>query len=428
MSQKEEICDPVARVPGVHEWHPSTLAELLLNGTFIDGDWVESKDQDPKGDVRLIQLADVGDGHFRNRSNRFLTKDKAYELNCTFLETGDVLVARMPEPLGRACIFPGDDKPAVTVVDVCVLRGDPSLVDQRWLMYAINAPAFRSLMEEFERGTTRKRISRKNLGLLPILVPPFQEQREIADSLDRLRAQTQSTRERLATIPTLLKKFRQSVLAAACSGQLTADWRVNLGKDDAWIESSVGHITEVCLGGTPSRKNDIYWNGKVPWVSSGEVAWQLITNTRERITEEGLANSNAKLLPKGSVLIAMIGEGKTRGQAAILGIEATTNQNVAALVPNKNIVESTFLRLWAEERYETSRSEGGGGVQEALNAKKIRAMKISLPPIEEQAEIVCRVESLFALADSIESRLAGATAQVERTTQAILAKAFRGEL
>ncbi|MDM2059987.1 restriction endonuclease subunit S, partial [Mycobacteroides abscessus] len=96
------------------------LADLLSDGLFVDGDWVESKDQDPDGDVRLIQLADVGDGVFRDRSSRFLTSEKAKELRCTFLEPGDVLVARMPEPLGRACIFPGVGQPAVTAVDVCI--------------------------------------------------------------------------------------------------------------------------------------------------------------------------------------------------------------------------------------------------------------------------------------------------------------------
>src|SRR5690242_5616822 len=98
-----------------------SLANLLQDGVFIDGDWVETKDQDPNGDVRLIQLADVGDGVFRNRSSRFLTMAKAKELRCTFLEPGDILIARMPEPLGRACIFPGVDQPAVTAVDVCIL-------------------------------------------------------------------------------------------------------------------------------------------------------------------------------------------------------------------------------------------------------------------------------------------------------------------
>ena len=92
-------------------WAFAQIPDLIANdGIFIDGDWVESKDQDPDGDVRLIQLADVGDGFYINKSNRFLTREKAVELGCTFLRKGDVLIARMPDPLGRACIFPGDKK------------------------------------------------------------------------------------------------------------------------------------------------------------------------------------------------------------------------------------------------------------------------------------------------------------------------------
>src|SRR5690348_11943930 len=77
------------------------------NGLTTDGDWIESKDQDPNGTVRLIQLADIGDGEFKDRSSRFVTAETAKRLNCTFLEADDLLIARMPDPLGRACIFPG---------------------------------------------------------------------------------------------------------------------------------------------------------------------------------------------------------------------------------------------------------------------------------------------------------------------------------
>ena len=114
-------------------WAMASLPELISpGGIFVDGDWIESKDQDPDGDVRLIQLADVGDGRYVNKSNRFLTHAKAVELGCTFLKRGDVLIARMPDPLGRACIFPGDRRLAVTVVDVCVVRGRQEHFDHAW--------------------------------------------------------------------------------------------------------------------------------------------------------------------------------------------------------------------------------------------------------------------------------------------------------
>src|SRR6266480_2819190 len=123
----------------------STISELIQeDGVFVDGDWVESKDQDPEGDVRLIQLADVGDGVYRNKSARFLTSAKAMQLGCTFLKPGDLLIARMPDPLGRACIFPGDEKPSVTVVDVCIVRTGNGGTNHRWLMHHINAAEMRS--------------------------------------------------------------------------------------------------------------------------------------------------------------------------------------------------------------------------------------------------------------------------------------------
>ena len=105
-------------------WVCATVGDIVASdGIFTDGDWVETKDQDPDGDVRLIQLADIGDGNFLDKSSRFLTSAKAHELNCTFLEKGDLLIARMPEPLGRCCIFPLDRvKKYVTVVDVCAVR------------------------------------------------------------------------------------------------------------------------------------------------------------------------------------------------------------------------------------------------------------------------------------------------------------------
>ena len=149
------------------------LADLLCDAeVFTDGDWVETKDQDPEGDVRLTQLADVGDGEWINKSARFLTSEKAKQLKCTYLRLGDLLVARMPDPLGRCCVFPGDSMPCVTVVDVCVIRPNQHRVDNRYLMHVINAPHGRRRIARHMTGTTRRRISRRNLSKVEILLPP----------------------------------------------------------------------------------------------------------------------------------------------------------------------------------------------------------------------------------------------------------------
>ena len=202
-------------------WELATLTELIgEGGVFSDGDWVESKDQDPNGNVRLIQLADIGDGYYRDRSSRFLTSQRATELRCTFLGCGDLLIARMPDPLGRACIFPGDIKRSVTAVDVCIVRTGNSEVSHRWLMYAVNSPATRAAIAGLQSGSTRKRISRKNLARIELPVPPIVEQHcivaEIETQFTRLDAGIAALKRAQAN----LRRYKASVLKAACEGRL----------------------------------------------------------------------------------------------------------------------------------------------------------------------------------------------------------------
>jgi type I restriction enzyme S subunit len=183
-----------------------SLADALTDAeVFTDGDWVESKDQDPDGRVRLTQLADIGDGLWVNKSARFLTSEKAKELKCTFLKPGDLLIARMPDPLGRSCIFPGDSSPCVTVVDVCVVRANPQRIDTKYLMHVVNAPFCRQGIARHATGTTRQRISRKNLGKINILLPPLAEQKRIAKILDAADALRAKRRESLAQLDSLLQ-------------------------------------------------------------------------------------------------------------------------------------------------------------------------------------------------------------------------------
>lgn len=166
-------------------WETITLSDATSGGLFTDGDWVESKDQDPGGEVRLIQLADIGDGRFTDKSRRYLTMEKAHELRCTFLKEGDLLIARMPDPLGRCCLFPAINQPSVTVVDVCVVRAS-QITSNRYLHHALATSEFRSQVWACASGTTRTRVSRGNLGQLELAMPPLTEQAAIADELDQI--------------------------------------------------------------------------------------------------------------------------------------------------------------------------------------------------------------------------------------------------
>ena len=199
---------------------------ISSHGIFTDGDWVETKDQDPNGDVRLIQLADIGDGSFLDKSSRFLTKSKAYELNCTFLNKGDLLVARMPDPLGRCCIFPLDgDEKFITVVDVCTVRPGSSSITPKYLMFAINSPRTRMAIEALKSGSTRKRISRRNFASVQIPLAPRNEQRRIVAKIEELFSELDKGVESLETARAQLEVYRQAVLKHAFEGKLTTQWR-----------------------------------------------------------------------------------------------------------------------------------------------------------------------------------------------------------
>ena len=207
-------------------WSSATLGEIIAgDGVFTDGDWVESKDQDENGDVRLIQLADIGDGVYKDKSARFMNTESAEDLRCTYIEKGDVLVARMPDPLGRACIFPGDPKKSVTVVDICILRPATKGVDNKWLMYWINSPVFRNKIAALQSGTTRRRISRKNLASIKFPVPPSRLQVTIREKIEELFSHIDAGVVGLKQTKVKLQQYRQSVLIGAVTGKLTEQWR-----------------------------------------------------------------------------------------------------------------------------------------------------------------------------------------------------------
>ncbi|EML0292183.1 TPA: restriction endonuclease subunit S [Vibrio cholerae] len=326
--------------------------------------------------------------------------------------------------------------------------------------------SIKDIAESLGTGTTFKEISGATAKTLPFVLPPLAEQKVIADKLDTLLAQVETTKARLERIPQILKTFRQSVLASAVSGKLTEEWRLEnpslepISLDDietywsvkylesgkkrpslkfietalltevptSWINTNIGYVFDVYVGATPSRKNEDFWNGDIPWVSSSEVAFCRISSTKETVTKLGLAKTSTNIHPPGTVMLAMIGQGKTRGQVAILDIEACHNQNTAALRVPTDFVVSEYLYFYLTKQYEETRRVGGGNNQQALNKSVVQSLEFPLPPFEEQTEIVRRIEELFAFAERIEQKANAALEHVNHLTQAILAKAFRGEL
>lgn len=250
-------------------WKMVKLEDLAENGFMVDGDWIESKDQDPFGDIRLIQLADIGDGYFVNKSKRFINKKTAERLKCTFLKKNDILIARMPDPLGRACLFPFEDENKyITVVDVCVLRIKEG-VDYKYVTYAINSPDFRNNLESQITGTTRLRIAGKKLKELQIPLPPLATQQRIAAILDAADALRRKDQE-------LLQKY--DALAQAIFIDMFGDPVKN---EKGWEVKKLGEVLDVDAKAVAPNSLDEYHyvglehiekqTGKILTIDKGDV-------------------------------------------------------------------------------------------------------------------------------------------------------------
>ena len=152
---------------------------------------------------------------------------------------------------------------------------------------------------------------------------------------------------------------------------------------------SIGDFCKVCAGGTPDTSKRHYWEGgQIPWMSSGEVHKKRVRETMGFITNEGLLNSSAKIFPRNTILIALAGQGKTRGMVAISEIELSTNQSIAGIISDRSICLPEFLYYNLGNRYQELRSESGGSGRAGLNLSIISNLKINLPPLPEQKKIV----------------------------------------
>jgi type I restriction enzyme, S subunit len=194
-------------------WTSAPLDHLSPH-SLVDGDWIETKDQSVSGTVRLIQLADIGVGEFLDKSARFITEETEVRLNCTRLVPSDVLIARLPNPIGRACLFPDIGQPAITAVDVAILRPDRN-VDPAFVVLSLNAPPTRTQIEAYGKGTTRFRVSTGHLKTVVLPVPPLAEQHRIVVKVDELMALCDRLEASLVETDEIRRRLLEALLAEA---------------------------------------------------------------------------------------------------------------------------------------------------------------------------------------------------------------------
>ncbi len=367
-----------------------------------------------------------------------------------FLQAGDILWnSTGTGTIGRAAKFEGLPSYERVVADshVTILRANKAITPS-FLHSYIRSNSVQHKIVDMQSGSTNQvELSKAEILNLTIPLPPVREQHRIVEKVDRLQSRFTRAQDELDPIPRLIERYKQAVLTKAFRGDLTGDWR-SIRKDrcgsfvevkascstdtrhlpSSWSVRRLGDLFRVCIGATPGRRNDDYWNGTISWVSSGEVSFCRIKDTREKITEKGLQNSSTQIHPVGTVLLAMIGQGKTRGQAAILDVPACNNQNSAAIIVPETDYPPEYVYYYLMMMYRETRMAGVGSGQSALNKARVKSIEMPTPPPEEAQAVVSAIEKAFSWIENITSDLALSSKLVAKLDQAILTKAFRGEL
>jgi type I restriction modification DNA specificity domain protein len=277
-------------------------------------------------------------------------------------------------------------------------------------------------------GSGMVHITIKPFKATTIPLPPLPEQQRIVDRIESLFAKLDEAKQKAQDALDSFETRKAAILHKAFTGELTAQWRKEHGVGmESWARHPLKDVTQIGSGGTPSRKNSQYYLGDILWVKTGEIYWNYIYDSEEKITEEAIANSSAKLYPAGTVLVAMYGQGLTRGRSAILGVPATTNQAVCALQPCDRL-GNRYLYYYFMANYWEYREKAVGGNQPNYSATMIGKWIINIPSVLEQAEIVRILDDLLAKEQQAKEVAEAVLEQIDLIKKSILARAFRGEL
>jgi len=259
----------------------------------------------------------------------------------------------------------------------------------------------------------REKSSGNSWDNSPSLPQELSEQKRIVAKIESLLERIEEARRLRAESVKEFEKLYRNVLAGVFS-------------TEEFETVSLGKVCETTSGGTPSRSRADYFDGKIPWLKSGELNDSLITGSEEHITEEALQNSSAKIFPKGTLLIALYGA--TVGKTGILGIDASTNQAVCALFPKNNLLHRDYLHWFLKFKRNDFLKESFGGAQPNISQKLLRETKMPLPPLSIQRRIVAYLNSLQEKLEALKKLHAETEKEIEELIPSILNKAFKGEL
>jgi len=366
-------------------WRLESLASCIAESTA--GEWGNEANGD-ENDIPVLRstnFTDSGKIDYRNIVYRNIEKRKRIK---KALSKGDVLLEKSggspAQPVGRVVYFERDTPYLFSNFTQKLVAHDGN--DTKYVFY--------KLLSEYQNGTVLK-FQQQTTGIINFqlaeylayetLLAPLPEQQKIATILSSVDDVIEKTRAQIDKLKDLKTGMMQELLTKGIGHTEFKGSPVGT-VPMTWTIRSLGEVATLSTGGTPDRSMPDYWNGEIPWVKTGEINYSEIFDTEEKITELGLKYSAAKIVPAGAVLMAMYGQGVTRGRVALLGINAAVNQACVAIFPSE-LLANSFLYYFLTYKYEYLRTLVQEGTQKNLNSKIIKELFVPLPTVTEQQAI-----------------------------------------
>lgn len=287
-------------------------------------------------------------------------------------------------------------------------------------------------------GSTYDAVATEDVENLLVKTTSLSTQRTIADYLDRETARLNELVAEKLRLAELLDEKRRALITRAVTRGLDPNVPLRnsgiswLGEIPAhWETWKVGHLAEVGNGSTPSRSNAAYWSeGRIPWLNSSVVNRPEITHADQFVTELAAQECHLPQVKSGSVLVAITGQGKTRGRAAVLSFDATINQHLAFIHPNRSRLLPWFLRWTLSAAYDFLRSisDDTGGTKGALTCEEIANLRVPVPPVKEQVVILGKMATSVEQLDSLQAAVKNAISLIKERRSALISAAITGRL
>ena len=322
----------------------------------------------------MVKTADFSNGFTKALT---YTDKRGYDfLKNSNLFGGELILSNIGS-IGKVFKVPYLDRPMTLASNTVMIKtATPELTD--YLYYYFLSPAGYKSLLSISSGTSMLKFNKTELKKLEIPIPDIDKQRRIIAVMDKVSNLISLRKQQLAKLDELVKARFVELFGG-------------IHNSNKYPYKPIEELTDVISGGTPNRDVNEYWEfGTIPWVKTTELQNNLIKKVDEYITEKGLNSSSAKLVPPGTVLIAMYGQGKTRGMTAYLNIEACTNQACACILPSDQI-NQTFLWKFLILSYDDLRGMAKGGNQPNLNGTIIKNYPILYPPRELQEQFAAFV-------------------------------------